>query len=91
MRTCSSGGASRRTRAATSATKSKYAHHSAAATATPSSAPAMMPASRPSPSAPTPSATIDSPRAMMMTRPWRSEKWPATTRQPSVPRATRPP
>ena len=35
-------------------------------------------------SAPTPIATIDSPRAMMMIRPWRSAKCSGTSRQPSV-------
>ncbi len=36
-------------------------------------------------SAPAPIATIDSPRAMMMIRPWRSAKWPGTSFQPSDP------
>ena len=38
------------------------------------------------PAAPTPIATIDSPRAMMMIRPWRSAKWPGTSFQPSEPK-----
>ena len=62
-----------RRRSATSATTSKYSHHSAAATATPSTAAATTPASTPA-SAPTPIATIDSPRAMITIRPWRSAK-----------------
>ena len=72
-------------RSATSATTSKYAHHSAAATATPSSDAGDQPASSGMPCAPTPSATIDSPSAMMMISPKRSAKWPACTRQPSTP------
>ena len=43
----------------------------------------MTPPSTPA-SAPTPIATIDSPSATIMMRPWRSAKWPATSRQPLV-------
>ena len=55
-------------RSATSATTSKYAHQSAAATAMPRTAAVITPASS-SPRAPTPIAMIDSPRAMMMMSP----------------------
>ena len=68
---------------AASAATSKYAHQNAHATAMPRTAAAMTPPSTPA-SAPTPIATIDSPSATMMMRPWRSAKWPATSRQPLV-------
>ena len=44
----------------------------------------MTPPSTPA-SAPTPMATIDSPRAMITIRPWRSAKWCGTSFQPSDP------
>lgn len=73
------------------ATKSKYAHHIALAIAMPSSAAVIRPASSFRPPAPTPSATIDSPSAMMTISPWRSAKCLAATRQPSTPRTISPP
>ena len=63
-------------------TQSKYDHHSAAATTIPSRAAAILAASSGSPAAPTPIATIDSPRAMMMISPWRSTKCSGETRHP---------
>src|ERR687896_167460 len=39
-----------------------------------------------SPETPTPAATIDSPNAMMTTRPWRSAKCPAWILKPETPR-----
>ena len=74
---------SARRRAAANAATSKYAHHKAQATAMPRIAATMTPPSTPA-SAPTPIATIDSPRATITMRPWRSAKWPATSRQPLV-------
>ena len=50
-------------------TQSKYDHHKAAATTIPSRAAAILAASSGSPAAPTPIATIDSPKAMMMMSP----------------------
>jgi hypothetical protein len=44
------------------------------------------PAPSSSPAAPTPIATIDSHKAMMMIKPWRSTKCPACTRKPETPR-----
>ena len=52
--------------------------------ATPITAATITPASTPW-SAPTPMATIDSPRAMMMISPCRSAKCSGTSRQPSEP------
>src|SRR3954449_5641751 len=68
MRTCSSRGASCSRRSATIATTSKYAHHSAAAVATPSSAPTTTRAPRFRPPAPRPSETIDPPGARLNVR-----------------------
>ena len=74
-----------RRRVATSATTSKYAHHIAAASAMPTTAVATTPAVI-SPVTPAPIATIDSPRAMMMMRPWRSAKCSGMSFQPSAPK-----
>ena len=77
-------------RAATSATTSKYSHHSAAEMNTPTTAATTLPVTSPS-SAPTPIATIDSPSAMMMMRPWRSAKCSGSSFQPSAPNSAGPP
>jgi hypothetical protein len=53
---------------------SKYAHQSEATTTTPRTAAEMMPAVSEKPAAPTPSAMIDSPSAMMTMSPYRSAK-----------------
>ena len=42
-------------------------------------------------SAPTPIATIDSPSAMITIRPWRSAKWPGSSRQPAGSMSSGPP
>ena len=53
-------------RSATTATTSKYAHQKQAAITIPKAAARSTPASSSSPARPAPTATIDSPRAMMM-------------------------
>jgi hypothetical protein len=63
MRVCTPGAVARIRCSATSATTSRYAHHTAAEMSTPSRAPTIR-APRSRPSAPTPMATIDSPSAM---------------------------
>ncbi len=78
-------------RSATSATTSKYSHQIAAVTATPSTEATTTPASTVVPWAPTPMATIDSPRAMITISPWRSAKWPGTSFHPSTPKKKGPP
>ena len=90
IRTRSSDGAERSRRAAAMATKSKYAHHIQPATTMPTSAATMSPASRSRPAVPTPTATIDSPRAMITISPWRSARCDAFTRQPATPRTSSP-
>ena len=60
---------------------SKYSHHSAAAIAIPMHAATTTPVVTPC-SAPTPIATIDSPSAMITISPWRSAKWPGSSRHP---------
>ena len=57
----------------------------------PSRTATIVPASSAWPSAPAPSATIDSPKAMMTISPWRSAMWPASTFQPSTPKRKSPP
>ena len=65
--------ASRKWRSATTATTSKYAHQIPKASTRPSSAAAIVPASR-TPCRPVPIATIDSPRAMITISEKRSAK-----------------
>ena len=84
------GAACSKRRAATSATTSKYSHHSAAEMKTPTTAATTLPVVRPA-SAPMPMATIDSPSAMMMIRPWRSAKCSGSSFHPSAPNSAGPP
>jgi hypothetical protein len=78
------GCAWRSRRSATIATTSKYSHHSAAEMNIPRTAATTPPASTPC-SAPMPIATIDSPSAMMMIKPYRSAKCAGSSFQPSAP------
>jgi hypothetical protein len=73
------------------AIQSKYAHQSAHAITIPSAAAAIRPISSPRPAAPTPIATIDSPRAMMMISAKRSMKWLAEMWKPLTPKTSGPP
>ena len=57
----------------------------------PSNAPTITPAWMPRLEAPTPTAAIDSPSAMITIRPCRSAKWAGSTSQFSVPRRISPP
>ncbi len=66
------------------AVTSKYAHHSAAAIAMPSTA-ATTTLGAITALEPAPITTIDSPSAMITIAPWRSAKWPGTSFQPSAP------
>ncbi len=74
------------------ATTSKYIHHRAAATATPSTDAATIGQEIGRAATPMPIETSDSPRAMMMIRPCRSAQWAAEkTCHPSAPMAMMPP
>ena len=78
---CVSGAASS-ARSARSSSPSKYNHHNAAASASPSTAVTASPVDRSCPCTPIPTATTDSPNAISTISPWRSTKCLARMRNP---------